>query len=307
MKISKKTRVFIIYVIVFILAALLIGYLFFNRSIIEGANTVKQDAAQGIKEGVGYSGTKDITEYINKAKKDDDFKIAADALQYYDKIVKGLVNKTEADVTSGFKSLTDLYTANNTIINSNLAALNPPTDLTKVTDSKLAVKYCSSKVIDSMLQSAKARIAAAAYKNVNVAAVKAADTISVPDVSSKTYAANLLTNKVSANPVQESNDEAAAKNLLTIAADANAAKAIVAAVAAINNKYDVLGYSPPVGKTNIKPSIPKSLSKLKDYDTFTINTIATALTTLSSSVDNALKDAKITEAAVDITVSKRQI
>jgi hypothetical protein len=304
MKISKKTRVFIIYVIVFILAALLICYLFFYRSIIEGANTVKQDAAQGIKEGVGYAGTKDITEYINKAKKDDDFKIAADALQHYDKIVKGIAGKNEADITSGLKSLTDLYTTNNTIIKASLTALNPPIDLTKVTDSTLAVKYCSSKVIDSMMQTAKVRIAAAAYSK-NTAAVTAANTISTPDDSSKKSAAELLTNKVSANPVQENADAVAAEKLLTIAKDANVAKAIVAAVAAINNKFDVLGYAPPVGKTNIKPSIPKSLSKLKDYDSLTVNNIATALTTLSTSADSELKNAKITAAAVDTTVSKK--
>jgi hypothetical protein len=268
MKISKKTRTLIIYVIVFLLAALLIGYFFFKRSTVE-ALTPGQTAAKAVKEAASAATLGSGNLKLDSATSDTAIAPAANALINLNMVVSGIKSGDGNLISSGMKGLTALSG------NTSAGRSSVPTTAAD------ALTYSVSTVVDTAYQNAITRITIDAYTNKNSPATKTASDLPSPSGNSVETAATSITKKQDATDEDRANNKAAATNLINLANNdktGNVAKSIVAVYTGVQNKYKMIGTP-----LNEKPIIPSVLpSNAKGYDSTSIQSFKDTITTLSS-------------------------
>jgi hypothetical protein len=314
MKISKKTRVFIIYVIVFILAALLIGYLFFYRSIIEGASTADQTATKAIRDATGSLGKTDATFTTNltalEKSTNKTFQTAGLAIKALNTVISGIKDKKSTDISEGYKNLTGLFTGDR---GTDLtASMKTPTNIDE------SNKYSVATFVYSTLETAKSLITSAAFLGITEAK-ETADKINdakgphtiLPLPSDKSYptslsdtqnAARKLTNNVDKPGTTDQADIDKANGILKKILDGGdkqkyAANATVSTFNTVKYKLIVEGTSK---ETGILPKNETGIPKLKSgYDITSIVQTTTALTTLSGIANNSLSGVKISPVPID--------
>lgn len=266
MKISKKTRTLIIYGIVFLLAALLIGYFFFKRSTVEALTPV-QTAAKSVKAAADAAAEgKNLN--LDSATSDPAIAPAANALINLNMVAKG-INSGNADlISSGMTKLTAL--------SGNTSASRSSVPKTAAE----ALTYSVSTVVDTAYQNAVTKITVDAYINKNPVVVKVASTLPAPSGNVEA-AATFITNKQAATDLDRANNKAAATSLINLANNdntGNVAKSIVAVYAGTQNKLKMLG-SPLNEKPVITSVLPKNAN---GYDSTSIQPLTDTITNLSS-------------------------
>jgi hypothetical protein len=267
MKITKKTRTLIIYVIIFLLAVLFVGYFFFKWSTVE-ALTPGQTAAKAVKAAADAA-AEGRNLNLDSATSDPVIAPAANALINLDMVASGINSGNANLISSGMTKLTAL--------SGNTSAGRSSVPKTAAD----ALTYSVSTVVDTAYQNAVTKITIDAYKNKNSPAAEVASNLQLPSGNSVVTAATFITNKQAANDLDKANNKAAATSLINLANNdktGNVAKSIVAVYAGTQNKLNMLG-SP----LNEKPVIPSVLPKnAKGYDSTSIQPLTDTITTLSS-------------------------